>query len=65
MGSYDDSGDFEKALDETAVLLIEGLMTDGAHHKQAAMEEALRAFCGDKFVDGAKEEFQWEDGIPA
>jgi len=65
MGSYDDFGDFEKALDETAALLIEGLMTDGAHHKQAAMEGALRAFCGDKFVDGAKEEFQWEEGIPS
>lgn len=51
--------------DEAVKLLIEGLITDGAHHKQYFLEMALRALCEDGYVDKAKTEFEWQDGIPA
>lgn len=43
--------------------LLLGLTTDGAHHKQYHLERAFRALCTDEYVDTAKHEFQWEDGI--
>jgi len=51
--------------DEVVKELINGLMTDGAHHKQGALESVLRMICEDSWVDEAKDELQWEDGIPA
>lgn len=45
--------------------LLEGLLTDGAHHKQYTLEVVLRMLCEDSWVDEAKKEFQWEDGISA
>ena len=57
--------DREDRLRNVAILIFDGLMTDGAHHKQYYLEEALRALCGNKEVDYKKEEMQWEDGIPA
>lgn len=50
-------------LDRVTALLIEGLITDGGHHKQYYMEEALEELTGEKFYGEAKEEFQWEEGI--
>jgi len=51
--------------DEVVKHLLNGLITDGAHHKQWELEQAFRALCTDDYVDKAKQEFQWEDGIPA
>ena len=50
--------------DKIVKLIIEGLMTDGAHHKQWYLEEAFRALCEDKYVNEAKDEFQWKQGTP-
>lgn len=43
-------------------LLIEGLNTDGAHHKQYFLEEVLRVMVPDEFKD-CKASWQWENGI--
>ncbi len=51
--------------DEIVKALLNGLMTDGAHHKQHSIETVLRMICEDSFVDEAKAELQWEAGIPA
>lgn len=47
---------------EAVKLLIEGLITDGAHHKQWFLEQAFRALCEDAYVDKAKADFQWQEG---
>ena len=44
-------------------LLIHGLTTDGGHHKQWYLEQVFRALCEDAYVDKARLEFQWEEGI--
>ena len=49
--------------DKAASILLEGLMTDGGHHKQYYMEQALRALLGDTFVDRSKARLQWEEGL--
>jgi len=54
---------YSKELDKALVVLIEGLQTDGAHHKQWAMEQALAFICGDGWLEKARAEFQWEEGI--
>ena len=54
---------YSKELDKALVVLIEGLQTDGAHHKQWAMERALAFICGDDWLEKARAEFQWEEGI--
>ena len=53
------------ALDKVTACIIHGLITDGAHHKQWDLEEALQKLCGDEFVQKAKAEFQWTEGIPS
>ena len=45
--------------------ILEGLLTDGVHHKQYTLEVVLRMLCEDSWVDEAKKELQWEEGIPA
>ena len=45
--------------------IMEGLLTDGSHHKQYTLEMVLRMLCDDNWVDEAKKELQWEEGIPA
>lgn len=45
--------------------ILEGLLTDGSHHKQYTLEMVLRMLCDDSWVDEAKKELQWEEGIPA
>ena len=52
-------------LDEVITNLLHGLLTDGAHHKQYYLEQAFIALCEDEYVEKAKKEFQWEDGIPS
>jgi len=51
--------------DEAVKELLMGLTTDGAHHKQYYLEQAFRALCESEYVDSAKREFQWQDGIPS
>ena len=42
--------------------LIDGLTTDGAHHKQYALEEALRMLVRDEFA-ACKSSWGWDDGV--
>ncbi len=51
--------------DEIVKELLNGLMTDGGHHKQHSIETTLRLICDDSWVDEAKQELGWDDGIPA
>ena len=52
-------------LDAVVKELLDGLTTDGGHHKQYSLESALLALTGKKFVEDARKEFQWESGIPS
>jgi hypothetical protein len=54
-----------KDIDNAVKNMILALTTDGAHHKQYYIEQAFRSLCTDEYVDEAKNEFQWEDGIPS
>lgn len=49
--------------DEIVKALILGLTTDGGHHKQWALDKALRLLVEDSWYEQAKAEFQWEGGI--
>jgi hypothetical protein len=49
--------------DKVVEFLILGLTTDGAHHKQWALEQAFLALCEDDYVEQSKKEFEWEEGI--
>lgn len=51
-------------LDEVVKTLLEGLNTEGGHHKQYYLEVALRQLCTDEWVDRAQRHLQWEQGIP-
>jgi len=42
--------------------LIDGLTADGAHHKQWALEEALRELAPEEFEE-AKKSWGWDDGV--
>jgi len=44
--------------------LIEGLTTDGAHHKQYHLEEALRLLVEEEFEE-TKKDWGWDDGEAA
>ena len=46
-------------------LLIEGLTTDGAHHKQYYLELALKMIISQIEFEDTKTEFGWEPGIPS
>lgn len=50
-------------LEKIAKILLCGLTTDGAHHKQYYLEKALKALITDKAFNEAKKEFDWEPGI--
>jgi len=54
-----------KKLDLVTTELLNGLITDGGHHKQWHLENALKILPGSEFYDEAKDEFRWEDGIPS
>lgn len=45
--------------------IILGLGTDGVHHKQFHLENALRHLWGDNLYEQAKQEFDWIEGIPS
>lgn len=55
----------KEVCDEIAKLLLEGLTTDGAHHKQWYLAQALRVLTGDEFVEKAKQDFGFEEGTAA
>lgn len=49
--------------------LVNGLLVDGAHHKQYNLEQALLILCGETWVNNKKRElasgnYYWEEGIP-
>ena len=44
-------------------ILITGLTTDGAHHKQWALDQILAAMVEQDWYDQAHAEFQWSKGI--
>lgn len=43
-------------------VIIEGLTTDGGHHKQWALEQALKLLAPEEYEE-CKESWQWEAGI--
>ena len=43
--------------------LIDGLLIDGSHHKQYALERVLKMLVPEEF-DECKESWEWESGIP-
>jgi len=51
--------------EELVKLVMKGLTTDGVHHKQWYLEQIFRTICEDDYVDKAKAEFQWTEGIPS
>jgi len=53
----------EDELREIAADLVEGLTTEGGHHKQYYMEEALRRLVPGEFAT-CKRSWGWADGIP-
>jgi hypothetical protein len=55
----------ESQLDDVVRALLMGLTTDGAHHKQFYLEEALKALVTDDYYKEAKRECGWSKGIPA
>lgn len=55
----------EFELNEIEVALVNGLQTDGGHHKQYYLEKALRWVIGPDALDELKEREDWEDGIPS
>ena len=52
-------------LKPVTIALLMGLTTDGAHHKQYYLEQALRALVEPEWIEKAHEKFQWEKGIPS
>jgi len=50
----------EKAIE----LLKDALYTDGGHHKQYYIEQALITLTSEEYVKKEKEECEWEEGIP-
>ena len=46
---------------EVAIYLLQGLMIDGADHKQWYLEQALRVICND--VDQTKVDLGWKEGL--
>lgn len=44
-------------------LILEGLRTDGVHHKQWFLEQILLRLEGEKEVEGMRGLYEWESGI--
>lgn len=42
---------------------LDGLCTDGAHHKQYYLELILELTAGEKEVSKLQKKYDWEDGI--
>lgn len=54
----------EQNVHQAFLILKEGLQTDGAHHKQWHMEEALRSLGYGEVVEASRD-VVWDKGIPA
>lgn len=52
-------------MDEVVKVILHGLMTDGAHHKQHSLECVLGMLTEEEWIKKAHAEFQWEKGIPS
>lgn len=44
-------------------LCLDGLTTDGGHHKQWALEEILKLITSETVFDIYKNQYEWEEGI--
>lgn len=54
----------EKSNAEKAVLMaLDGLVIDGAHHKQWFLEQILQYIMGEERFEQIKKQVQWEPGI--
>ena len=51
----------EDSINKIRNLILEGLTTDGSHHKQWYLEELLKFFCRD--IGELRNKYEWEDGI--
>lgn len=61
---------YQAKVEEAVIHLLNGLHTDGAHHKQWDMEQALLSLVGKERVEEIKkaeseDDCYWEEGIPA
>jgi hypothetical protein len=54
----------EQQMTEIADAIVDGLTTDGAHHKQECLERALEALLGKENAKKVRESVGWEPGIP-
>lgn len=52
-------------MDLVVTAIIRGLVTDGAHHKQHALESVLQLLVEPEWIERAQRELQWESGIPS
>jgi len=50
-------------LDETVKIILEGLITDGAHHKQWYLEQVLQSLVEPEYYETCRKEFEWDEGI--
>lgn len=57
--------DTRNTLDAVAADLVNGLVIDGAHHKQHFMEEALRRIVGDDRFEFLADAYGWDEGVPS
>jgi len=48
---------------EIVSMCVDGLTTDGGHHKQYYLEEILEKLTTAQELDGLKETFLWDDGV--
>lgn len=55
----------DQCLEKAVSHIVDGLTTDGAHHKQWHLEQALRQLIDNRLVDMAKKKMGWEEGIPS
>jgi len=63
--SIKESGEqMKEAIEELKFNLIEGLTTDGAHHKQYYLEFALLELVGTEMLEELRREHNWEEGVP-
>lgn len=52
----------EQQVMELVSILLDGLVYDGAHHKQKYLEEALKLVTSEGDFEGFKERYDWEEG---
>jgi hypothetical protein len=51
-------------VDQIVSRVLDGLTTDGGHHKQHYLEDALKLLVGESRFFQLKNELGWEDGRP-